>query len=92
MRAPDTRAGQEKRAGSVDSEFMELESGAIAYLLGRNGATKQRLANFSGCRLEIDPNKDGSAGRIEIIGTPEERKLARLCIDITLQQRNNGYA
>ena len=90
MRAPDTRAGQEKRAGSVDSEFMELESGAIAYLLGRNGATKQRLANFSGCRLEIDPNKDGSAGRIEIIGTPEERKLARLCIDITLQQRNNG--
>jgi hypothetical protein len=37
--------------GSVDSEFMSLESAAIAYLLGRNGATKQRLANFSGCRL-----------------------------------------
>jgi len=78
------------QAGSVDSEFMSLESQAIAYLLGRNGATKQRLANFSGCRLEIDPNKDGSTGKIEIIGTPDERKLARLCIDITLQQRNNG--
>jgi len=74
----------------VDSEFMSLESAAIAYLLGRNGATKQRLANFSGCRLEIDPNKDGNTGKIEIIGTPDERKLARLCIDITLQQRNNG--
>lgn len=78
------------QGGSVDSEFMSLESQAIAYLLGRNGATKQRLANFSGCRLEIDPNKDGSTGKIEIIGTPSERKLARLCIDITLQQRNNG--
>jgi len=78
------------QAGSVDSEFMSLESQAIAYLLGRNGATKQRLANFSGCRLEIDPNKDGSSGKIEIIGTIPERKLARLCIDITLQQRNNG--
>ena len=76
--------------GAVDSEFMELESAAIAYLLGRNGATKQRLANFSGCRLEIDPSRDGASGRIEIIGTPDERKLARLCIDITLQQRNNG--
>ena len=76
--------------GSVDSEFMSLESQAIAYLLGRNGATKQRLANFSGCRLEIDPNKDDSTGKIEIIGTVPERKLARLCIDITLQQRNNG--
>jgi len=74
----------------VDSEFMSLESQAIAYLLGRNGATKQRLANFSGCRLEIDPNKDDSTGKIEIIGTVPERKLARLCIDITLQQRNNG--
>jgi hypothetical protein len=42
------------------------------------------------CRLEIDPNKDSDTGKIEIIGTVAERKLARLCIDITLQQRNNG--
>ena len=67
---------------------MNLEAGEIAYLLGRNGATKQRLANFSGARLEIDPRGDG--GRIEVIGTKEERRLARLCVDITLQQRNNG--
>jgi hypothetical protein len=37
---------------------------------------------------EIDPRDDG--GRIEVIGTQEERELARLCVDITLQQRNNG--
>jgi len=67
---------------------MTLERSEIAYLLGRNGSTKQRLANFSGARLEIDPGEDG--GRIEVIGSQEERELARLCVDITLQQRNNG--
>jgi hypothetical protein len=67
---------------------MSLEKNEIAYLLGRNGSTKQRLANFSGARLEIDPGNDG--GRIEVIGTQQERELARLCVDITLQQRNNG--
>jgi rRNA processing protein Krr1/Pno1 len=67
---------------------MSLERSEIAYLLGRNGSTKQRLASFSGARLEIDPGDDG--GRIEVIGTQEERELARLCVDITLQQRNNG--
>lgn len=61
----------------------------MAYLLGRSGATKQRLANFSGARLEIDPKGD-DGGRVQIIGTEVEQKLARLCIDITLQQRNNG--
>ena len=67
---------------------MSLERSEIAYLLGRNGSTKQRLANFSGARLEIDPGDDG--GKIEVIGTQDERELARLCVDITLQQRNNG--
>lgn len=61
----------------------------MAYLLGRSGATKQRLVNFSGARLEIDPKGD-DGGRVQIIGTEVEQKLARLCIDITLQQRNNG--
>jgi hypothetical protein len=44
------------KRGDVESEVMSLEAGEIAYLLGRNGATKQRLASFSGARLEIDPH------------------------------------
>ncbi|KAJ1476831.1 hypothetical protein T484DRAFT_1823473 [Baffinella frigidus] len=68
-----------------------IDEGAVAYLLGRNGTTKQRLANFSGARLEIDPRADGG-GTVEIIGSDDERRLARICIDITLQQRNNGKA
>jgi hypothetical protein len=82
------RSRDRVRRGEVSSEVMSLETSEIAYLLGRNGSTKQRLANFSGARLEIDPRDDG--GRIEVIGTQEERELARLCVDITLQQRNNG--
>jgi hypothetical protein len=82
------RSRDRPRRGEVSSEVMSLERSEIAYLLGRNGSTKQRLANFSGARLEIDPGEDG--GRIEVIGTQEERELARLCVDITLQQRNNG--
>lgn len=82
------RSRDRPRRGEVSSEVMTLERSEIAYLLGRNGSTKQRLASFSGARLEIDPGDDG--GKIEVIGTPEERELARLCVDITLQQRNNG--
>ncbi len=52
------RGGSRERPkrGDVESEVMSLEAGEIAYLLGRNGATKQRLASFSGARLEIDPH------------------------------------
>ncbi|KAJ1471244.1 hypothetical protein T484DRAFT_1844927 [Baffinella frigidus] len=89
-RSPPRR---ERRGGSGpprdDMEQMDLEGGAVAYLLGRQGATKQRLANFSGARLEIDPHAEGG-GKVTIIGGDDERRLARMCIEITLQQRNNG--
>lgn len=67
---------------------MKLESGAAAYLLGRGGATKRRLSNFSGATLEIDPKDDCAI--VQIFGTPREKALAKMCIDITLQQRNGG--
>ena len=84
------RSRERRRSRSPPgTETMALEGAAIAYLLGRQGQTKQRLANFSGARLEIDPEgRDG--GKVTIIGGDEERRLARMCIDITLQQRNNG--
>ena len=56
-------------------------AGSVAYLLGRGGATKMRLSNFSGCLIDVDTVEDS----IEIAGTARQRELARLCIDITLQ-------
>ena len=71
-----------------DAERIQLpeNSGAVAYLLGRNGATKLRLSKFSGCEIDVDTHQDA----IEIHGTVRQRALARLAVDITLQQRNGG--
>lgn len=60
---------------------MKLHGEAVAYLLGSAGSTKRRLENFTGCVLEV------RGGNVELEGTKEQRNLARLCIEITLQQR-----
>lgn len=53
----------------------------MAYLLGRDGSTKRRLELSSGARIEVERDT------IEIIGEPSERELARLFVDMTLEQR-----
>lgn len=60
-------------------------------MLCKDGFIRDRLIKFTGAQLEISPG-DGSpdGGRIKITGTPTVRELARLCVDIVLQQRNNG--
>ena len=35
------------------SEYMDLDNASTAYLLGKQGVTKNRLAEFTGCGLEI---------------------------------------
>mmetsp|Transcript_24667 Transcript_24667/g.40910 ORF Transcript_24667/g.40910 Transcript_24667/m.40910 type:complete len:257 (-) Transcript_24667:605-1375(-) len=61
-----------------------LQEQDVPYLVGRNGATRIRLENFSGARLNIDRDC------CEVEGTQEERELAMLAISITLQQRDGG--
>ena len=65
-------------------ERIPLSDQDVAYLVGRSGATRMRLERFSGARLNID--KDTA----EVMGSNEERSLAKLAISITLQQRNGG--
>ena len=133
------------------SEYMDLDNASTAYLLGKQGVTKNRLAEFTGCGLEIghakvalsltahpephpephchptltrtlastlntppspsrspsplaltltlDPAPSPRAltlalalPKVELIGLPEEVDLARLCIQITLQQRPGSGA
>lgn len=38
---------------------MELNNASTAFLLGKEGATKNRLADFTGCTLEIGHSKVG---------------------------------
>ena len=44
-----------------------------------------RLSRFSGSRIEMGSDQD----TIKVTGSESERKLARLCIDITDAQRTN---
>lgn len=39
-------------------ERIQCEQGETTYLLGRHGATRDRLTNFSGARIEIDTQTD----------------------------------
>jgi len=88
-RSPYNRDRSRSPAGNPeDCVEIKLDDSEVAYLLGRGGQTKQRLANFSGCRLEFGGSNETKTG--EIWGTPEARELAQLAINITLQQRSNG--
>lgn len=61
---------------------MELQDSDVAYLLGRGGQTRARLANFSGTSLEI------GNGKAEMWGSQYQIDLTLMAIDITLEQRN----
>ena len=70
--------------GQLPPEGMSLVDADVAYLVGKGGATRARLENFSGANLVID--RDSA----EIRGTDEQRALVKLAINITLQQREGG--
>jgi rRNA processing protein Krr1/Pno1 len=55
----------------------------IAFVLGKGGVTKQKLARVSGARLEIDEKNY----TLTIIGGPETRRKAQEYIDMVLAQR-----
>ena len=67
-------------------ETIELDRGSVAYLIGRNGATKLRLQNFSGCEIAVNDGADA----ITIRGDDKQKERARLCIKVTLQQKDGG--
>jgi len=68
----------------MTTERITLTDHDVAYLVGRSGATRLRLESFSGAHLSID--RDCA----EVEGTAEQRELAKLAIQVTLQQRNGG--
>jgi hypothetical protein len=86
-RSPPRRRSRSPRAGE-ETESIPLGDGETAYILGRGGQTKRRLANFSGATLEIDPK--GNSSFVQITGTEKQRELARLSIKVTLMQRSNS--
>mmetsp|Transcript_34329 Transcript_34329/g.78325 ORF Transcript_34329/g.78325 Transcript_34329/m.78325 type:complete len:401 (-) Transcript_34329:451-1653(-) len=61
---------------------MHLGSDDVAFVLGRGGSTKQKIARVAGARLELDDN-----GRLEIYGRPEAQARAKQYVELVLAQR-----
>jgi len=61
---------------------MNLGQDDVAFVLGRGGSTKQKIARVSGARLELD-----DTGKLEIFGKPLNRQRARDYVNLVLAQR-----
>lgn len=61
---------------------MQLSSDDVAFVLGRNGTTKRKIARVAQCELELD-----SSGRLEMRGPAEARERAREYVEYVLAQR-----
>jgi len=61
---------------------MHLGQDDVAFVLGRGGSTKQKIARVAGARLELD-----DTGRLEINGRPEAQARARQYVELVLAQR-----
>lgn len=80
-RSRSPRRGRSPRQQEQE-ETICLEPDEVAYILGANGSTKDRLSRFTECKLDVNEKE------VILTGTLESREMARLAIDLTLQQRN----
>ncbi|KAH8093670.1 2-aminoadipate transaminase [Aureococcus anophagefferens] len=78
-------AAGEAAAADDETEILVLSREAAAYLYGRGGNTMRRLADFSGCVIEMHMTKN----TVEIKGSEYSRELAKLCVRVTMAQRGN---
>jgi hypothetical protein len=63
---------------------VQLDYAATSYLLGSRRATKERLCAFTGAALDIGKTS------VVLAGTHEQIELAKLCVEVTLQQRRDA--
>jgi len=69
-----------------DSITLKLEDEDIAFILGKRGITKQKLAKVSGARLDVDEK----AFTLAISGPEDRRRCAHEYVDMVLAQRRGG--
>lgn len=68
-------------------ETIEVSEADAAFVLGRGGSTKRKLARVSGARLELHDSKSRGPSRLEISGDPEARARAKDYVKYVLTQR-----
>jgi len=70
------------RSGKA-AEILQLTEMDSAFILGRGGKTKHKIARVSGAQLELHEKND----TVEIIGTDDERRRARKYVELVRAQR-----
>lgn len=65
------------------AEILQLSENDSAFILGRGGKTKHKIARVSGAQLELHEQTN----KVEIFGTEQERRRARKYIELVRAQR-----
>jgi len=69
--------------GRKATEIIQMTEPDSAFILGRGGKTKSKIARVSGAQLELHEGTN----TVEIVGTEEERRRARKYIELVRAQR-----
>lgn len=78
-----TEKGGARRDGARAAEIMQLSEMDSAFILGRGGKTKHKIARVSGAALELHEHNC----TVEIVGPEQERRRARKYINLVRAQR-----
>merc|ERR1719247_2988986 len=78
----DDKNGDDKK-GDYGVETIKLTDGDAAFLLGKQGKTKTKIANVSGAELEMYERDL----KVEIKGTERQRRLAKKYAECVMAQR-----
>jgi len=76
-------SGGSGRGSNKAAEILQLTENDSAFILGRGGKTKQKIARVSGAQLELHEQNN----TVEIMGTDEERRRARKYLELVRAQR-----
>ena len=86
-------ATRKERERDPTADIVKITDDDAAFVLGKGGATKRKIARVSGAKLEIHDLKSAGASsgmegaEIEITGTPAARQRAKDYIGYVLSQR-----
>lgn len=62
-------------------DVLKITNDDAAFVLGKNGKTKEKIARVSGAELDLFEH----SLMLEIRGTDEERKRAKKCVDYLMR-------
>lgn len=80
-------AGNAQHSKDPNTETIEVSEADAAFVLGRGGNTKRKLARVSGAKLELHDSKSGGTSVLEISGDDSSRQRAKDYVKYVLTQR-----